>query len=530
VSQTELKIRYKQLERRLMVFYCFGLIALALASISFNFLLKREAARQATSLIKRTVERGDFRETIYTLNEAKLDYFDAVIYYSEEGSRMFSIPPQLDPALLDRQRLQSQLLYSSISTDLFFGGEGGHKTGSVLFVFNRFSLVPYAGAIWLFFLFGVVPILYLERKRIANQLEKEILSREESSRADLARRVRHDIRSPLGALQIATQSLNGLPPPQQNLIRKGMERLAEIVAELELIRGPQVATARPHSSEVPSPQAILPLVQEIVQEKRLQLPDGLRIIPEFAQDAFFLFAKVQASEFKRALSNIIDNAVEACENKGRVIVRLLKKEASVVIEISDNGKGIARDDLERVTQKGFTRKPRGSGLGLYYSEKTIREAGGQLSIRSQPSDGATVTIQMPACKPPEHYVASIQIPNHSTVVVLDDQESSHLCWRSRFDELRAQGARFETAAFTKVADFLNWHRTADRSGVIYLFDYDLGENQKNGLEVAQELGLGAKTILVTGHYDAADIQRECSRQRVRLLPKSYVSLVELETV
>lgn len=83
---------------------------------------------------------------------------------------------------------------------------------------------------------------------------------------------------------------------------------------------------------------------------------------------------------------------------------------------------------------------------------------------------------------------------------------------------------------TKVADFLNWHRTADRSGVIYLFDYDLGENQKNGLEVAQELGLGAKTILVTGHYDAADIQRECSRQRVRLLPKSYVSLVELETV
>lgn len=533
MENIEQKDHLKRIEKRLFVIYGILLLALTLLSILSNFLLKEQAAKQATSLIKRTVERGDFRETVYTLNDAKLDYFDAVVYYGEEGNRLFSLPAQLDPEFASQHGFVSELLYSRLVIDLYFGQSHEHKTGSVLFVFGRFSHVPYAMGIWLFFLVGVIPMLRIERKRLSDEQKKEILLREESSRADLARRVRHDIRSPIGALQIATQNLTGLNPKQQTIIQRAMERISEIVSELELIRGPQNETRADIRPGTRGPQSILTIAQEILQEKRTQLAyrTKIQLVPDFSQDAFFLFANVDCSEFKRALSNIIDNSVDACEGSaGRITVTVKKDDGHILVSVSDNGKGIESDDLPRVTEKGFTKKKTGSGLGLYYAEKAVKDVGGTLSIRSKPSLETIVSIHLPPLAPPAWYVPKVKVPLRGTVVILDDQESTHLCWKMRLDELKAQGAEFTVASFRSIAELLAWHGGASRTNAIYLLDYDLGDNQKTGLDVARELSLGSKAILVTGHFDSDEIQRLCTEERIGLLPKSYLSLVQLQTV
>ncbi len=518
----------RSIEKRLVLVYGLGLIALLLLAILSNYLLKEQAARQATSLIKRTVQRGDFRETILTLNEAKLDYFDAVIYYGPEGNRMFSIPPQLDLAVTGDEGLRFKFLYTKLPIDLYFDDARNHKTGSVVFIFGRFSHVPYAVAIWLFFLCGVIPLLRIERRRLALEQRKELRLREASSKADLARRVRHDIRSPLGALQIATQELSGLPEDQRAIIRSGMERLGEIVSELETIRGPKnLARLR---AEPNAAQSLLLLTQEIMQEKRLLLPRGITLVKEFAQDALCIFARVHASEFKRSLSNLIDNAVEACGASGHIAVRITREENAALIEIADNGVGIPTEDLALVASKGFTTKHGGTGLGLFYARAFAEAAGGTLDIRSARSAGTTVALRIPLSSANGPYVESVEIPAHGEIAVLDDQASTHLSWKVRLDELRAKGATFTLNLFKSPSEFLAWYRSRPRPGVLCLLDYDLGEGAMTGLEVARELGLGANAVLVTGHYDSEDVQRQCAERGIRLLPKTYLPLVELKSV
>lgn len=518
----------RSIEKRLLLVYSLGLIILIFLALLSNYLLKDQAAHQAISLIKRTVQRNDFRETILTLNEAKLDYFDAVIYFGPEGNRMFSLPPQLDLAEASDSSFVFKLLNTKIVIDLFFDDSLNHKTGSVVFVFGRFSHVPYAVAIWLFFLVGVIPLLRVERRRLAMEQRRELQLREEGSKADLARRVRHDIRSPLGALQIATQDLTGLPENQKVIIQSGMDRLREIVSELEIIRGPE-STGK-FQEEPNPPQSLLLLTQEIIQEKRLLLPEGITLIKDFCQDAFFLFARVQASEFKRSLSNLLDNAVEACGTHGRIAVLVAREGNCALIQVVDNGIGISNEDLALVATKGFTTKKTGSGLGLYYAKESMKAAGGSLDLHSKRSTGTTISIRIPLSSESGPYIDKITIPRNGDLAVLDDQSSTHLSWELRLEELRLKGAAFSLTSFRNPAEFVAWYRSMGHENTLCLLDYDLGEGRMTGLDVAQELGLGANAILVTGHYDSEHIQHRCAERGIRLLPKTYLPFVELKLV
>lgn len=524
----DLKENLRRLERKLYVVYAIGLLILLSLSLVSNYVLKTQAARQATSLIKRMVQRGDFRETIYTLNDAKLDFFDAVVYYSEDGKRMFSLPADLDPAFASRQPVFSR--HTRLPINLYFDSDERHKTGSVLFIFNRFSHAPYAALIWLFFLVGTVPVVRTSRRKVIEDYQRHVLLSEEAARADLARRVRHDIRSPLGALQIATRNLAGLQVGQQAIIHRVTERIKEIVSELELIRvAPNASAAK--ESDRRFPQSILTLVQDIIQEKRAQLAyrGHIKIVPEFSGDAFFLFADINGSEFKRGLSNLIDNAVEASEARGRVTVSIRRSGHAIEVAVKDTGKGIRSSDLDRIAEKGFTTKPSGSGLGLYYAKKMAIDAGGELQVESTEGYGATVTLKIPACDPPAWYVPFINVPIGGTVVILDDQESAHLSWKMRLDELRASGAEFEVVSHRSASELSAWFSDHGRNSnkALYLLDYDLGQNEMTGLDVARELDLAENAVLVTGHFDSEEIQRRCTEQKIGLLPKPYVSLIEL---
>ena len=529
MESAELKNQLKRLESKLYVTYGIGLLVLFLLAVLSNSFLKEQAAKQATSLIKRMVERGDFRETIYTLNDAKLDYFDAVVYFDDHGSRLFSIPAQLDPEFINRHGVLPWLLYARQPIDLYFGEDGGHKTGSVLFIYGRYSHVPYAFLIWLAFTLATIPLVVSARVRVTENYKQYVALCEEASRADLARRVRHDIRSPLGALQIATQNLSEINPKQRAIIQQVTERIREIVSELELIRTPKGEA--PISNGIASPNSILTIAQEIIQEKRMQLAyrKHIQINPDFSKDAFFLFVKVNAAEFKRTLSNIIDNAIEASGDRGRITVHIEADKNQAVIEVSDKGTGISPADLDQVRKRGFTRKAEGSGLGLYYAEQTVEAAGGSLAIDSTLGSGTKVTIRLPSCSPPPWYTQSIKVPHNGTVVILDDQESTHLSWRLRLDELKGLGRDFTVTSFRSAGDLIQWQETRPMPGreLLYLLDYDLGEGM-TGLDVAKRLNLSTNAILVTGHFDSEEIQKRCADQRIGLVPKSHLAKIELQ--
>jgi len=104
-------------------------------------------------------------------------------------------------------------------------------------------------------------------------------------------------------------------------------------------------------------------------------------------------------QWKRAVLNIILNALEACPPGGRVRVLSRRSDTHCEIEIRDDGPGIPKDALEQVFDPYFTTKPGGTGLGLSITRGIVEEHGGTIDISSSPEWGCQVLITMPLDSP-----------------------------------------------------------------------------------------------------------------------------------
>lgn len=109
----------------------------------------------------------------------------------------------------------------------------------------------------------------------------------------------------------------------------------------------------------------------------------------------------------RVLLNLAINAVQAIERRaeqegtgfrGRLRGRCLRQGAQRVVEIDDNGIGIAPQEIDRVFERGFSRRrdSGGSGLGLSYAREAIRALGGDIGVASLPGQGTRFRLWLPA--------------------------------------------------------------------------------------------------------------------------------------
>lgn len=111
--------------------------------------------------------------------------------------------------------------------------------------------------------------------------------------------------------------------------------------------------------------------------------------------------EIDAGVVRSALTNILENAVDACMDDGaktdhRIIFRARSQEDHVIFEITDNGSGMDQETQQNLFTLFFSSKgQRGTGLGLYVSHKVIQQHGGSISVDSQPGQGSTFTITLP---------------------------------------------------------------------------------------------------------------------------------------
>ena len=102
--------------------------------------------------------------------------------------------------------------------------------------------------------------------------------------------------------------------------------------------------------------------------------------------------------------NILINAAQAIEGEGRITVRTRQEDDHVHVSIADTGRGMSREQQQRVFSSGFTTKPvgEGTGLGLAISREIIEEKhGGTLTFESTPGVGTIFHIRIPICHPQE---------------------------------------------------------------------------------------------------------------------------------
>jgi signal transduction histidine kinase len=134
-------------------------------------------------------------------------------------------------------------------------------------------------------------------------------------------------------------------------------------------------------------QAVHLYFHPIIKEKGLQV--HLDVPP-----SLYLWADPQ--QIKQVMINVFKNAIDAMNSGGSLAISAKWREKFVEITIEDSGEGIEPDDLTRVFEPFFTRKPGGVGLGLSICYRLMEENSGTIEIRSKKGEGTSVLLTLPS--------------------------------------------------------------------------------------------------------------------------------------
>lgn len=134
------------------------------------------------------------------------------------------------------------------------------------------------------------------------------------------------------------------------------------------------------------------LVEHQLKKHRIQL--------ELAIDEGLPVIIGDGLKLMQVLVNLINNAVDALETEGKLIVSATHMEQVISIKVCDRGYGISAEAMDKLFDPFFTTKPigKGTGLGLSVCYGIIQQFGGTIQIDSKPGDGTTVEIQLPVNK------------------------------------------------------------------------------------------------------------------------------------
>lgn len=357
------------------------------------------------------------------------------------------------------------------------------------------------------------------RDYVLSLLKEVEATSEATALSQIGEQVAHDIKSPLAALDMIVYNCQTLSENERILLRKATSRISDISNNL-LIGYDHKKRVIEHGE----PEMISDLLSSILIEKRLQY-NSLAIDwnVELDKKALGVFANVTSSDFKRIISNLINNAVESFNgqnHEGNIYICMnLLEPGMIQIRLVDNGCGIPSPLLEKIKEGGVSfGKEGGRGLGLKHAMSKIHSWGGSLHIESTETKGTTILINLKTAPSPNWFVSQLVIKNDGYVVVLDDDESIHHTWQEHF---RANKRDTKVENFFQARDFIAWQQE-NKLTQLYLIDYELVGQNMNGLEVIRNLGISDKAFLVTSHYDNLNVRRECEQSSVKIIPKSFV--------
>jgi signal transduction histidine kinase len=375
---------------------------------------------------------------------------------------------------------------------------------------------------------GSRPYLSRFQRLLRQQADELVELKQQAALSAMAAQVAHDVRSPLAALSVAERGLEELPESKRLMIRSAVHRIQDIANDLLRKHNQQREAAAGAPAGV---ELIAPLIEGVVMEKRLQHSGryGLEIQFDLGPASYACFARVQASELKRVLSNLLDNAVEAIEREGKIRVSLRQEGQAVLIAIEDSGRGIAPEIQSRLFVAGATfGKAAGSGLGLAHARATLEGWGGVISLDSAPGQGTRLRIGLAASPPPPWFAPSLEVRADGDVVIVDDDPSVHQVWIQHF-RARLPGFAGRLHHFSEEASFLAWFRAHPEAAAqaLYLIDYEFKGSSRNGLDIVHDRALQGRAVLVTSRYDQADVRAGCLRERIRMVPKNLASFVPL---
>lgn len=225
-------------------------------------------------------------------------------------------------------------------------------------------------------------------------------SRIDSVRTDFVANISHELKTPVGALSILAETLQGETDPAvighlSSQMIKEAHRMSDTIDDLlELSKIELDAPLRQNNIDLEA------LVREAAERhSHTAAANGVTITTE-VMDARFVVTG-DRTQLLSAVSNLVDNAIKYSERGDTVSVRLYREPGKIVIAVDDEGIGIPPADLDRIFERFYRvdkargRGTGGTGLGLSIVRHIMANHGGEVNVASQEGEGSSFRLILP---------------------------------------------------------------------------------------------------------------------------------------
>jgi two-component system sensor histidine kinase SenX3 len=219
-------------------------------------------------------------------------------------------------------------------------------------------------------------------------------------RRDFVANVSHELKTPVGALSLLAETLDGEDDP--DIVTRLSARVATEAERLGRIIDDLLDLSRIESNDRPNFRGV-PLHALLSEAAKpfYAVADGREIKLDVDRPPAHIIVPGDRRDLVSAVSNLIDNAIKYSERGSLVVVRATADAETVQVAVCDQGIGIPTRDLGRVFERFYrvdrarSRLTGGTGLGLSIVRHVAANHGGAVRVTSREGEGSTFTLELP---------------------------------------------------------------------------------------------------------------------------------------
>src|SRR5437868_2568753 len=230
------------------------------------------------------------------------------------------------------------------------------------------------------------------------------LKRADEMRRDFVANVSHELRTPLSILRGYIETMRDDPKMPRSESARILEVMEQHSKRLGLLANDLLTLAQLESGQSTlelSEVDLLRFFNELVRDWKKKLAaKGLKVVVDVADDCSAISA--DETQLREVFDNLLDNALKYSNKGGEIHLRAERRGNEIALSVSDNGIGIAPEDLPRIFERFYradkarSRELGGTGLGLSIVKHIAQLHGGSIEAKSEPGKGATIRLLLPA--------------------------------------------------------------------------------------------------------------------------------------
>jgi len=263
---------------------------------------------------------------------------------------------------------------------------------SFFYYFTMPKLTNFLSILWLIIIFLITSIFILYLFEILTKLSCLFISIKELEKDKQIKnslfKLTHEIKNPLAVCKgyLEMIDINNREKTQRyiDIIKEEIERSLLIMADFSELNKIKI------NKELID---INNLIEDVYENLNILASNkNIKMIFNSKEEQFM---KIDHNKIKQVLINVIKNSIESIEENGIIKINTYKNSKYIIIEVIDNGIGMEKETLERITEMFFTTKKNGTGLGVALSKEIIKAHNGKILYESEINSGTKVTIKLP---------------------------------------------------------------------------------------------------------------------------------------